>query len=876
MNIQELFSTLTSFSPRDYQQQTIARILSSQNTILRAPTGSGKTETAIAPFVFAKALNIDFPNKLIYVVPLRTLANSLYHRACLLVERWQKIYQLPRPIVVTLQTGENPDDPRFEGDIVFCTIDQLLSSFLNIPYSVGRGSGNVNAGMVFASYLVFDEVHLLDQQRSFATVLKLLQQVRAISPFLLMTATLTDELAGNIIEIAGDRDSFITVSKSHLKQIEGYRQRFFNTQSRLTAQAIYDDISLNNRQRVIVICNTIAQAQGLFQELDELQGKVSVNITLLHSRFLPEHRAEKEAYLQKRFSRNWTNDDVCDILIATQVIEVGLNITCEVMHTLLCPMNSLLQRVGRCARFDNETGKIIIYRDIETITNNVASFEDSITTEENTSKKSKYPPYENEICELTWQVLETHNQSQPVNFQIEEIWINQVHRDGDKLQAQLRENNQSEFENKFNQAVFYGDKSGADDLIRHIDNRNIFVWEEISFIDFEEQPVDPKKLIAFAIPITTLLGIWYKYQNQEYKTDWLFKRIENPKGKAETYSQPVTFPILSHHDLINSFRILVNPKYLEYDENIGLRIGVDIEGKGFTSPEKPQTHLQSEYQYHMDNYVGHLVLMWHRWRKPFETNVLRDGQLIKLKYSSVRDELLTPGGRFIHTKIFPQASLEQTEWLFEYLVLLAIFTHDLGKLQVKWQKAMVGWQEIAYREFKGKNPKNHLLAHTDYNPEDENQRKALKNYEKTHKRPTHAVESAFLANYILQQTLPSLLQKHFQADKEEMFALAYIVMMAAGRHHSAFTKGWGTKNISKGAKIDLHPDTQQQINQSWRCLVRYFPQTLPIPSPPCLNQTNYPIVEFSLTMLTQHQMPYLQLYLLIVRALRLCDMRAVQ
>ncbi|MGB3653507.1 MAG: DEAD/DEAH box helicase [Rivularia sp. (in: cyanobacteria)] len=201
MNIPHLFQTLTTHQPYNYQTKTINRILNRQDTILRAPTGSGKTETAIAPFLFAKSLNIDFPQKLIYVVPLRTLANSLRQRVEGLVTNWQKFYPLPRKLVVTLQTGENPEVPRFEGDIIFCTIDQLLSSFLSIPYSVGRGSANVNTGVVFAAYLVFDELHLLDPERSFTTVLKVLQEVKGISPVLLMTATLTDELAVQIQKI---------------------------------------------------------------------------------------------------------------------------------------------------------------------------------------------------------------------------------------------------------------------------------------------------------------------------------------------------------------------------------------------------------------------------------------------------------------------------------------------------------------------------------------------------------------------------------------------------------------------------------------------------------------------------------------------------
>lgn len=207
MNLNDYFHTLTNFPPRQFQLQTIEKLLNRQDILLRAPTGSGKTETAIAPFLFAKPLQLDFPNKLIYVVPLRTLANSLRQRTEILVENWSKHYPLPRPLTVTLQTGENPEDPRFEGDIIFCTIDQMLSSFLNIPYSVGRGSANVNAGAIFASYLVFDELHLLDPERSFTTVLKVLQQVKGIAPFLLMTATLTDELSQQIKEVI-DRGNY--------------------------------------------------------------------------------------------------------------------------------------------------------------------------------------------------------------------------------------------------------------------------------------------------------------------------------------------------------------------------------------------------------------------------------------------------------------------------------------------------------------------------------------------------------------------------------------------------------------------------------------------------------------------------------------------
>ena len=110
-HIDKHFEKLTGFPLRNFQRETILKILNRQDVLLRAPTGSGKTETAIAPFFFAQELQNYLPqgpNKLIYVVPLRTLANSLRQRAEALVKQWSKVSQASRPLVVTIQTGENP------------------------------------------------------------------------------------------------------------------------------------------------------------------------------------------------------------------------------------------------------------------------------------------------------------------------------------------------------------------------------------------------------------------------------------------------------------------------------------------------------------------------------------------------------------------------------------------------------------------------------------------------------------------------------------------------------------------------------------------------------------------------------------------------
>ncbi|WP_448570993.1 CRISPR-associated helicase Cas3' [Trichothermofontia sp.] len=883
--LETYFEQLTTFRPQPFQQQTIAALLQGQDVLLRAPTGSGKTEAAIAPFLLAQAMGVAFPRKLIYVVPLRTLANSLRQRARPLIERWQIHFPEPRRLVVTLQTGENPEDPRFEGDIVFCTIDQLLSSFLQVPYSLGRGSANVNAGAIFAAYLVFDELHLLDPERAFTTLLELLRRVKGIARFLLMTATLTDDLAANI---DGHWDQFIKVSVTELARLQQGRRRTFRAMlCPLSAATIWDDIIARDRQRVLIICNTVMQAQGLYHEMRELDQKNQLHLTLLHSRFLPDDRAQKEQYLQAEFGQGWSRTGQCHVLIATQVVEAGLNITSEVLHTQLCPMNALLQRAGRCARFAMETGEVYVYRSLA-VGRIVAVYDEfeyetevGVASTEGASEPRSFPPYSRDLCESTWAVLQAHTQAglteQPVDYGIESEWINRVHTLEDAQHWQRRQNDQAEFRKNFLTAFFHGQTEARQHLIRAIDSRSIYIADSGSavFDGDAEVEIDPHKLTAFSVPLSMLCAIFQRLTEIERGINYIFKEIKVPRIKAETYSQPVCVPITSITQLKASFRILVNPRYAHYDAQVGLILNVDSSG-AFRSPLRTVTTRRSEYAYRMDTYVGHLVLMWRCWREAFPLQPNIDNPKQWDAYGSVRSELLPIGRQLIQQQIFPDASSEEAEALFEVLVFLAVLMHDLGKLQGSWQRVMRGWQAIAHAQFGGRDPKQHLLAHTDYNPDEPEQKRALKAFEKTHRRPNHAVEGAFLAWELLDQSLAPLLETHFQATPDQVDGLMDVVLLAIGRHHSAWAGGWSTADVAKIRQLTLHPDASQAIRQSWRNLARFLPQTLNLPLV-TLKEQIYPVTDMELTHFPNPEAEvYQHLYLLIVRALRLCDQRSVQ
>src|SRR5438876_9547734 len=119
-----------------YQERVKTLIESGKSVVLQAPTGSGKTRAALAPFIeaFFEQPADMFPRKCVYSVPMRVLANQFVHEFREHAASYERRFK--RTMKVCIQTGDQPDDRRFEGDLIFCTIDQFLSSYLTMPYSL--------------------------------------------------------------------------------------------------------------------------------------------------------------------------------------------------------------------------------------------------------------------------------------------------------------------------------------------------------------------------------------------------------------------------------------------------------------------------------------------------------------------------------------------------------------------------------------------------------------------------------------------------------------------------------------------------------------------------------------------------------------------
>ncbi|MCX8095835.1 MAG: CRISPR-associated helicase Cas3', partial [Caldisericia bacterium] len=106
-----------------------------------------------------------------------------------------------------------------------------------------------------------------------------------------------------------------------------------------------------NGKRVLVILNTVSQAQDVYEKLIKLN-RPNIKIFLLHSRFSLEDRKLKEVNILNNEFKNPKplKEKEGKILITTQVVEASLNIDADVLFTEICPLDSLVQRMGRVVR----------------------------------------------------------------------------------------------------------------------------------------------------------------------------------------------------------------------------------------------------------------------------------------------------------------------------------------------------------------------------------------------------------------------------------------------------------------------------------------------------------------------------------------------
>lgn len=558
------FKEATKYNPYPYQEKVFSLLHSGKSVVLRAPTGSGKTLSVIMPFLYRKKTTDKLADRIIYALPMRALAFDLYNSTIQIaknagfsvIEDPGKRSDLEREICITIQTGELQNDHFFEGDIIFTTIDQLLSSYLTIPVSLPERLGNINIGAIIGSLVVFDEVHLMEFQRSFLTATEMMNRFKGLAQFFVMTATLTEPtqrwLAKQI------RAESVTCSINELKCVPDYKERsriYSFKEESLSSNSVIN----NHTNKTLVLCNTVDRSQKIYSELKEKLKESDIKIALLHSRFFKKDRKEIEKNLQGWFGKN--SGDVNAILVSTQVVEAGIDISCDTMHTELAPANSLIQRAGRCARYSG-AGRVFIY-ELEDTSNSLPYAKNVVDATrleiKDFKEKELDPDSERDLVERVHAPLEDSNLIDSLQNRLEEV----------------------------NEAMDYGHSSSIRKLIREVDSINILLTPSPDDENLEESW--PEML---SVPRSTL----YKLK-KEGASDWVFK-----------------IPVFSDDEDFNGSRwqeaesvkeiswlAALNPRFARYSQEVGLVFGE--EGARCIYPTEKSLH--KSYKYSCESYLEH-------------------------------------------------------------------------------------------------------------------------------------------------------------------------------------------------------------------------------------------------------------------------------
>lgn len=697
------------FEPYDYQIKVAETLLSGKNVILSVPTGAGKTWASIIPFLMAREnpdLKGSFPSKMIYSLPLRALANSIY----------EDVYDVLKNLgynqdQIKKQTGEYSDDPYFEKDIIFSTIDQTLSNFLCFPLASSRSKANINTGALIGSYLVFDEFHLLETKLSMATTIGMLKMLGNLSRCCIMTATLSDEFMNLLSKELGNFE-IITLNED-----SDDRNRIGSLLPKLEKKAVCvlnkplnaEDIIKKHNLKTIVLCNQVESAQRIYLELIKFESQKLANtkIVCLHSRFFDSDRKQIEKQLKKWFGKG-TMENI--ILISTQVIEAGLDISCEVLHTEISPINSFLQRAGRCARYEKETGKIFVY-DVG-VSEEIEDLDEDNDTKKLKEKYKKYLPYPAELCIKTLEVLKN---TPNLDGNIPTKLTNEILSSKELIDWGNMENfNEKEIKKS---RIEY-DKRTYKDTIRDINSIEIVILD-----DLESHRNDIKSSFAYQ-SIGVFRFSFYKWIKEleevaQYEDHWL---VAMAKPKKES-SNDIDWQDFEGHylekingldDLKSKYPdiVFVDKNYFNYSIEIGMnRLN---EGE-FISPFKPfsEKNKNENFQYKKDTFYQHNKALIGCFEKDFLKNEKQ---------------------KFIF-KAFN--NLFKTDLDFEKLIKLMIVFHDYGKLNKDWQLPMRMYQ--AQKEgIELKNFKEVLAHSTTENDSDKELMKQVLKKINLEQKPSHA------------------------------------------------------------------------------------------------------------------------------------------
>lgn len=304
---------------------------SRSHTIVTAPTGAGKTD-----FLLKRCRTRVF-----YTLPFQASINAMYDRLKADLHNTDaQIYLLHASSGLKVEDGKQEElimQRHLGASIKVMTPHQLAS----IVYGV-KGFESMLLDLKGCD-VILDEIHTYSSEIQ-AIVLKIIEMLVSIGCRIHVgTATMPTLLYEHILNILGGSKNVyeITLLPDELKTFNRHiihKVKDFQSTIGIISGAVEDN------RKILVVCNQVKRAQETFNMLKGMYPDTP--IMLIHSRFKRVDRQQLEVMLKDVYNES---SEAC-IVVSTQVVEVSLDISFDILITECAPIDALVQRFGRINR----------------------------------------------------------------------------------------------------------------------------------------------------------------------------------------------------------------------------------------------------------------------------------------------------------------------------------------------------------------------------------------------------------------------------------------------------------------------------------------------------------------------------------------------
>lgn len=302
-----------------------------KHTLVTAPTGAGKTD-----FLLRRC-----KGRVFYTLPYQASISAMYERIGEdLRDTDADVRMLHAASGIVLEDGKLEEKilQRHAGASVKVLTPHQLAALV-------FGTKGYEAIIVdlIGCDVILDEIHTYSDTIQ-AIVLKIVEILCNIGCRVhIGTATMPSVLYKRLLSIMGGKEWVYEV-KLPVEVLDGFdRHILYKAESLESLQNVIAD-AIAEDQKILIVCNRVQRAQELFRSI--VESYEDIPRMLIHSRFKRGQRKLLESALKEEFNKF---SKAC-IVVSTQVVEVSLDISFDLMITECAPIDALVQRFGRINR----------------------------------------------------------------------------------------------------------------------------------------------------------------------------------------------------------------------------------------------------------------------------------------------------------------------------------------------------------------------------------------------------------------------------------------------------------------------------------------------------------------------------------------------